>query len=94
MSSLELVTGLLKDKNVPVSVRKISRDLHLKKRTVLAICHQVPELSRVNPSWCGSGRTESSLFVYSSNPKWLSLKPAYGAIVPVQSVEPSVDVTV
>ena len=93
MSSLELVTGLLKEKNVPMSVRSISHNLHMKKRAVLAICHEVPELSYVHPSWCGSGRTKGSVFVYSSKTKWLDIKPAYGAIVPVQHVEHTVEET-
>lgn len=68
---MELVCGHLKEKNVPMSVRKIASDLNLKKRSVLAMCHQAPELSVVDPSWCGSGRNHGSLFVYSNDPKWL-----------------------
>lgn len=93
MSTVDLVSDLLKEKNVPMSVRKISHNLHMKKRVVLAICHQVPEISYVEPSWCGSGRTKGSLFVYSSDPKWLSIMPAYGAIFPVQHVEDEVEST-
>ena len=68
---MELVCEHLQKKNVPMGVRKISRDLNLKKRAVLAICHQAPEVSVVAPSWVGSGRFQGSLFVYSTDPKWL-----------------------
>ena len=77
MSSLDRVSAHLEEMKVPMSVRKISSDLKLKKRTVKAICHQLPHISCVHASHTGSGRGNSSLFIHSSDPKWKEIRSDY-----------------
>ena len=73
-SPLELVSIHLEDKKVPLSLSKISRDLKLKKSMVKAICHQLPQITKVHPSHVGSGRDQSSLYIHSTDPKWTIIK--------------------
>lgn len=52
----------------------ISRRLGLKKIPVVDVCHQEPEITKVHPSHCGSRKENTSLFVLSSNEKWIETK--------------------
>ena len=77
-SARESVVDLLREKNAPLSARSISRELGLKKRVVVAVCHQDPLLMKVHPSHCGWGKEEASLFVFSEDKKWLGTKEFLG----------------
>ncbi len=70
----ESVVDFLRAKKVPVSLTTISKRLGLKKRPVLAVCHQDPEITKVHPSHCGSGKEKASLFVLSSDEEWIVTK--------------------
>ena len=64
----------LQDKSKPVSARKIAITLKMKKRAVLAVCHQEPKIMKVHPSHCGWGKEEASLFIISDDEKWMNVK--------------------
>lgn len=74
ISTQESVVEFLRTKNIPVSLKTISRNLKMKKRPILAVCHQDPQIKKVHPSHCGSGKEEASLFVLSSSEKWVKVK--------------------
>lgn len=73
-STQESVVEFLSKKNIPFSLKTISRNLKMKKRPILAVCHQDPRIKKVHPSHCGSGKEKASLFVLSSEQKWLETK--------------------
>lgn len=77
-STQESVVDFLRAKKVPVSLRTISQGLGLKKRPVLAVCHQDPQITKVHPSHCGSGKDHASLFILSSDEKWIETKAFVG----------------
>ena len=72
------VIGYLKQREeVPISIRKISNELKIKKRHVLAICVAQSCISAVHPTHCASGRNKLSVFVHSNKKKWVVEKPIY-----------------
>lgn len=74
VSTQESVTNFLEEKKVPMSLKSISKKLRLKKRPVLAVCKQNPDVTMVHPSHCGSGKTKASIFVWSKDNKWVTSK--------------------
>ena len=73
-STQESVVDFLSKKNIPFSLKTIAMKLKMKKRPVLAVCHQDPRIKKTHPSHCGSGKQEASLFVLSEDSKWLETK--------------------
>ena len=59
---------------IPLSVKHISNKLKVKKRCIIAICNEEKMIKKVHPSHCGSGRDHASIFIYSTNDKWETMK--------------------
>ena len=69
----ERVVEFLKEKKGPVSLKHISRELRLKKRRVVSVCHQDLGITKVHPSHCGSGKNHASIFMYTTDPKYTTV---------------------
>ena len=65
-----VISYLSSRNNIPLSVKHISRKLHIKKRCIISICNQELTVKKVHPSHCGSGKDSSSIFVSSKSDKW------------------------
>lgn len=78
MDARESVLHFLEKWTIPVSIKKISNELAMKKKLALAICHKEPGVLKVHPSHCGSGKEKASLFILSSDEKWIEIKEFSG----------------
>lgn len=70
MSESAVLGFLKRNEDVPYSIRTISNRLKIKKRCVFAICSNSNCIQSVDPISCGSGRSSSSIFVFSPTKKW------------------------
>ena len=70
------VLGYLKNReDIPISIRKMSHELNIKKRCIYSICCNDSSILKVHPSHCGSGRSHLSVFVHTNSNKWNVDKP-------------------